>query len=74
MLQEELNLYGAGLTEKPALLVANKADLVPEAPQVATDLEAVTGLPVVLVSAQNCSGIDVLKTLLRQLSPTDIPL
>lgn len=74
MLQEELGLYGAGLTDKPALLIANKADKVPEAAIAAQYLEEMTGLPTVLVSGQTGEGIQQLKLLLRQLSPTDMPM
>ena len=74
LLQEELELYGAGMAAKPALLVANKADKVPEAAAAAKVLQASTGLPTVLVSGQTGAGVEALKTLLRQLSPTDMPL
>lgn len=76
LLQEELGLYGAGLTEKPALLIANKADKVPEAAAAAAvkELEAETGVPTVLVSGHTGQGVEELKTRLRQLSPTDVPL
>ena len=73
VMQEELELYGAGLTDKPALLIANKADKVSEAATGAKHLEEVTGLPTVLVSGQTREGIEQLKLLLRQLSPTDVP-
>lgn len=73
VMQEELELYGAGLTDKPALLIANKADKVSEAATAAKHLEEVTGLPSVLVSGQTREGIEQLKLLLRQLSPTDVP-
>lgn len=72
--KEELGLYGAGLTNKPALLVANKADRVDEADTLAKHLEEVTGLPTVLVSGHTAEGVEQLKLLLRQLSPTDVPL
>lgn len=74
LLQDELNLYGADLTAKPALLIANKADKVPEAAAAAKVLEASTGLPALLVSGQTGAGVEALKTLLRQLSPTDMPM
>ncbi len=73
-MQEELGLYGAGLTDKPALLIANKADKVPEAATAARQLSETTGLPTVLVSGQSGEGIQQLKVLLRQLSPTDVPM
>lgn len=72
--QEELGLYGAGLSEKPALLIANKADKVPEAAAAAKQLEAVTGVPTVLVSGHTGQGVQELKMRLRQLSPTDVPM
>ncbi|KAL3149982.1 hypothetical protein ABBQ38_013338, partial [Trebouxia sp. C0009 RCD-2024] len=76
MLQEELGLYGAGLTDKPALLIANKADVVSEAAAAAAveELESSTGVPTVLVSGHTGQGVQELKTRLRQLSPTDVPL
>ena len=74
--QEELGLYGAGLTEKPALLIANKADKLPEAAAAAAvkELESSTGVPTVLVSGHTGQGVQELKIRLRQLSPTDVPL
>ena len=57
-MQEELNLYGAGLTSKAALLIANKADKVPDASAAAEALQQHTGLPTVLVSGQAGTGIE----------------
>lgn len=74
MLQEELELYGAGLTSKAALLIANKADKVPDAAAAAEALRQQTGLPTVLVSGQAGTGIEELKLVLRQLSPTDVAM
>ncbi|KAA6419520.1 MAG: GTP-binding Obg [Trebouxia sp. A1-2] len=74
MLQEELELYRAGLTDKPALLIANKADKVSEAATAAKHLEEMTGLPTVLVSGQTRKGIEQLKLLMRQVSPTDVSM
>lgn len=71
-LQEELGLYGAGLTSKPALLIANKADKVADADAAVEQLRQSTGLPIALVSGQTGAGMAQLKQLLRRMSPADV--
>jgi GTP-binding protein len=58
----ELAAYGAGLAERPQLVVLNKIDLLGEAPPFAIEDERIVG--VVATSCATGAGIDELKTLL----------
>ncbi len=55
----ELALYGAGLDERPQILVLNKTDLVPEPP--AADVADPRIVAVVAVSAATGAGLDDLR-------------
>ena len=55
-LQTELRLYDAALARRPALVVANKADL-PGAAAGAARLRAATGMPVLEASALRRRGV-----------------
>ena len=70
--QEELRLYGGGLLEKSALVIANKADKVVGAEATAKQLQTFTGLPTILISGKTGHNVEQLKSLLRKLSPTDV--
>ena len=74
LVQEELKQYGAGLLEKPALVIANKCDKVEHSAEAVKDLEAATGLPTIAISGQTGQNMQQLRTLMRQLSPTEVPL
>ena len=63
----ELAAYGAGLDERPQVIVLNKIDLMPDPPQF--DLEDPRILRVVRVSAATGVGIDDLKRALFELVP-----
>jgi GTP-binding protein len=63
----ELSAYGAGLDERPQIVVLNKIDLLPEQPSLELDDERV--LDVVAVSAATGEGIDELKQALFRLTP-----
>jgi GTP-binding protein len=67
----ELAAYGAGLAERPQLVVLNKADLVPEAPAFELDDPRVVG--VVTTSAVTGRGIDELKRRLFAHVPEGAP-
>jgi GTP-binding protein len=63
----ELEAYGAGLAERPQLVVLNKVDLVDEPPEFEVEDPRVVG--VVAVSAVTGAGIDELKRLLFGVVP-----
>jgi GTP-binding protein len=63
----ELTRYGAGLAERPQVVVLNKIDLVPEAPQFELDDPRV--LRVHAVSCATGAGIEELKRSLFELCP-----
>jgi len=63
----ELRAYGAGLAERPQILLLNKLDLVPEPPTVELDDPRI--LAVVPVSAATGAGIEELKRRLFELTP-----
>jgi len=67
----ELSAYGAGLAEKPQLVVLNKADLVQE--PVAFDYEDTRILDVVATSCATGYGIDRLRRLLFEYCPAGGP-
>ena len=66
-IDRELAAYGAGLAERPQIVVLSKADLVAEAPSFDPDDPRV--LAVVATSAATGRGIDDLKRLLFELVP-----
>jgi GTPase len=66
-IDRELAAYGAGLGERPQLLILNKVDLVPEPP--AFELEDPRVVRVVAVSAVTGAGIDELKRALFESVP-----
>ena len=68
----ELAAYGAGLAERPQIVVLNKVDLVDEPPKV--ELEDSRVLAVVPTSAVTGAGIDKLKRLLFELVPEAAPV
>ena len=63
----ELHAYGAGLAERPQIVVLNKIDLVPEPPEVEFDDPRV--LSVLPVSAVTGAGIEELRRSLFELIP-----
>jgi GTP-binding protein len=63
----ELTRYGAGLAERPQVVVLNKIDLVPEAPQF--ELDDARVLRVHAVSCATGAGIEELKRSLFELCP-----
>jgi GTPase len=65
----ELAAYGAGLDERPQIIVLNKTDLRPEPP--AFDVEDAQILRVLRVSAATGAGIDELKRTLFELVPME---
>jgi GTP-binding protein len=67
----ELAAYGAGLAERPQVVVLNKADLAPEPPTFALDDPRVLG--VVVTSAVTGAGIDALVRSLFELIPETAP-
>ena len=63
----ELDAYGAGLGERPQIVVLNKIDLVPEVPTFTVDDPRV--LAVVSVSAATGAGIEALRRALFEAVP-----
>jgi GTPase len=70
-INRELHGYGAGLDERPQILVINKLDLVEEPPGV--EVEDPRVLATVAVSAATGTGIDELKRALFELVPEASP-
>jgi GTPase len=70
-IDRELTQYGAGLDERPQVVVLNKVDLVPEVPHFAVDDERV--LRVYAVSCATGAGIEELKRGLFELCPAGPP-
>jgi GTPase len=66
-IDRELELYGAGLDERPQALVLNKIDLLPELPEVTIEDDRVVG--VFAVSCATGAGIEDLKRALFRLCP-----
>ena len=58
--RDELDAYGAGLTDKPEVIALNKCDLVDDALALAlaAELEAESGAPVFAVSGATGAGVD----------------
>jgi hypothetical protein len=67
----ELERYGAGLDERPQVVVLNKIDLRPDPP--AFDVEDDRILRVFHVSCATGAGIDELKRALFELCPVETP-
>ncbi len=65
----ELAAYGAGLDERPQVVILNKTDLSPEPPVFEIEDERI--VRVFRVSAATGAGIDVLKLALHELVPPD---
>jgi GTP-binding protein len=70
-IDRELAAYGAGLADKPQLVVLNKIDLLDETP--AFELEDPRIVRVVRTSCATGEGIDALKQALFELCPVDAP-
>jgi GTP-binding protein len=70
-IDRELSAYGAGLAERPQLVVLNKVDLVGEPPVFEVDDPRVVG--VVATSAVTGAGIAQLKEMLFSLVPESAP-
>jgi GTPase len=66
----ELAAYGAGLDERPQVVVLNKIDLSPEPPEF--DVEEKRILRVLRVSAATGAGLDELRKTLFELVPSEI--
>ncbi|KAI8909643.1 P-loop containing nucleoside triphosphate hydrolase protein [Gorgonomyces haynaldii] len=67
VLQDELEQYKPGLTQKPSIVCANKADIAESARTNLEILKQKTHLPIVPVSAKNEKNIHTLTGLMRQL-------
>jgi len=70
-IDRELAEYGAGLDERPQILVLNKIDLLERPPELALDDERI--LRVIPVSAVTGEGIAELKLALFELCPAESP-
>ncbi|MGH3010355.1 MAG: GTPase ObgE [Gaiellaceae bacterium] len=70
-IDRELAAYGAGLAERPQIVVLNKIDLLPEPPAFVVEDPRVLG--VVATSAATGEGIDELKRMLFTLVPERAP-
>ena len=70
-IDRELDEYGAGLAERPQIVVLNKADLLPEPPR--AELHDPRVLAVLPTSAVTGAGIDELKSALFALVPEAPP-
>ena len=68
-IDRELAAYGAGLDERPQLVVLNKVDLLEQAPDFAVDDARIVG--VVATSCATGSGIDELKRALFEHCPVE---
>jgi GTPase len=66
----ELAAYGAGLDERPQIVVLNKTDLSPEPP--AFDISDARILRVLRVSAATGAGLDELRAALFELLPQEV--
>jgi GTPase len=70
-IDRELAQYGAGLDERPQVVVLNKIDLLPEPPEFPVSEEQV--LRVFRVSCATGAGIEELRRALFELCPPDAP-
>ena len=66
-LQFELEAYSSGLTSRPSLIVANKADLGEVPRRNLEKLKQITDLPIVPVSAKEKKNIYTLTSLMRKM-------
>jgi hypothetical protein len=71
MIDRELHLYGAGLDERPQIVVLNKIDLLPDVPELAVEDDRI--LRVLPVSCVTGAGIDRLRLALFELCPPGAP-
>jgi GTPase len=69
MIDRELHLYGAGLHERPQVVVLNKIDLLSDEPELAVEDERI--LRVLPVSCATGAGIDRLRLALFELCPPE---
>jgi GTP-binding protein len=69
MIDRELHLYGAGLDERPQIVVLNKIDLLQEVPELTVEDKRV--LRVFPVSCATGEGIDRLRLALFELCPAE---
>jgi GTPase len=69
MIDRELHEYGAGLDERPQIVVLNKIDLLPETPDLKVADERI--LRVLPVSAATGAGIDSLRGALFEFVPAE---
>ena len=65
ILQNELECYKPGLTQRPSLIAANKADVVDKAKENLKILSTKTKIPIVPISAKNEKNIHMLTGLMR---------
>ena len=70
-IDHELAEYGAGLDERPQIVVLNKLDLLPEPPELALDDPRIAR--VLATSTVTGAGIDELKSTLFELCPVESP-
>ena len=70
-IDRELAQYGAGLDDRPQVVVLNKIDLLPAPPEFSIDDERV--LRVFRVSCATGAGIEELRRALFELCPPDAP-
>jgi GTP-binding protein len=68
-IDSELGAYGAGLDERPQIVVLNKIDLSPEPPELAVEDDRI--IRVLHVSAATGAGIEELKRTLFELVPQE---
>jgi GTP-binding protein len=71
VIDRELAAYGAGLGERPQLVVLNKSDLSPEPAPFTVDDERIVGVE--RVSCATGAGIDELEALMFALCPSEAP-
>jgi GTPase len=69
IIDRELKLYGAGLNERPQIVVMNKIDLLSESPVLAVEDDRI--LRVLPVSCATGAGIDRLRLALFELCPLE---
>jgi GTP-binding protein len=70
-IDRELAEYGAGLDERPQIVVLNKIDLLPEPPQLELDDPRV--VRILATSTVTGEGIDELRRALFELCPVELP-
>lgn len=66
-LQSELELYKTGLTNRPSIIAANKADVSETAKSNLEELKKKTNLVIVPISAKYEGNITLLTTTMRQM-------